>query len=52
MQVVQVVNAQTSDEFERAVAQLSAESVDGVVVIADPTVIEHSRRIAELARST
>ena len=51
MQVVQVVNAQTSDEFERAFAQLSAESVDGVVVIADPTVIEHSRRIAELAQS-
>jgi putative tryptophan/tyrosine transport system substrate-binding protein len=48
---VQVVNAQTSDEFERAFAQLSAESVGGVVVIADPTVIEHSRRIAELAQS-
>jgi putative ABC transport system substrate-binding protein len=43
---VQVVNAQTSDEFERAFAQLSAESVGGVVVIADPTFIEQSRRIA------
>jgi putative tryptophan/tyrosine transport system substrate-binding protein len=48
---VEVVNAQTSDEFERAFAQLSAESVDGVVVIPDQTVIEHSRRIAELAQS-
>jgi putative ABC transport system substrate-binding protein len=48
---VQVVNAQTSDEFERAFAQLSAESVDGVVLLPDPTVIEHSRRIAELAQS-
>ena len=48
---VEVVDAQSSDEFERAFAQLSAESVDGVVVIADPTVIEHSRRIAELAQS-
>jgi putative tryptophan/tyrosine transport system substrate-binding protein len=48
---VQVVNAQTSDEFDRAFAQLSAESVDGVVVIPDQTVIEHSRRIAELAQS-
>jgi putative tryptophan/tyrosine transport system substrate-binding protein len=48
---VQVVNAQTSDEFDRAFAQLSAESVGGVVVIADPTVIEQSRRIAELAQS-
>ena len=48
---VQVVNAQTSDEFDRAFVQLSAESVDGVVVLGDPTVIEHSRRIAELAQS-
>ena len=48
---VQVVNAQTSDEFERAFAQLSAESVGGVLVIADPTFIEQGRRIAELAQS-
>jgi putative ABC transport system substrate-binding protein len=48
---VEVVNAQTSDEFERAFAHLSAKNVDGVVVLADPTVIEHSRRIAELAQS-
>jgi putative ABC transport system substrate-binding protein len=48
---VQVVNAQTSDEFDRAFAQLSAGSVDGVVLIADATVIEYSRRIAELAQS-
>ena len=48
---VQVVNAQTSDEFDRAFAQLSAESVGGVVVLANPTVIEHRRRIAELAQS-
>jgi putative tryptophan/tyrosine transport system substrate-binding protein len=48
---VEVVDAQTSDEFDRAFAQLSAESVGGVLLIADPTVIEHSRRIAELALS-
>jgi putative ABC transport system substrate-binding protein len=48
---VQVVDAQTSDEFDRAFAQLSAKSADGVVLLADPTVIEHSRRIAELAQS-
>ena len=36
---VQVVNAQTYDEFDRAFAQLSAESVGGVVVLPDPTVI-------------
>jgi len=51
MQVEVVVDAQTSDEFERAFAQLSAKSVDGVVLLADPTVIEHSQRIAELAQS-
>jgi putative tryptophan/tyrosine transport system substrate-binding protein len=48
---LQAVNAQTSDEFDRAFAQLSAESVDGVVLLPDPTVIEHGRRIAELAQS-
>jgi putative ABC transport system substrate-binding protein len=48
---VEVVDAQTSDEFERAFAQLSAKSADGVVLLADPTVIEHSLRIAELAQS-
>ena len=48
---VEVVNAQTSDEFDRAFAQLSAESVGGVVVLPDATVIEYSRRIAELAQS-
>jgi putative ABC transport system substrate-binding protein len=48
---VEVVEAQTSDEFERAFAQLSAKSVDGVVLLPDPTVIEYSRRIAELAQS-
>jgi putative tryptophan/tyrosine transport system substrate-binding protein len=48
---VEVVNAQTSDEFDRAFAQLSAQSVGGVVVLPDATVIEHSRRIAELAQS-
>jgi putative ABC transport system substrate-binding protein len=48
---VQVVNAQTSSEFDRAFAQLSAESVGGVVVLGDPTVVEQSRRIAELAQS-
>ena len=48
---VQVVDAQTSDEFERAFAQLRAKSADGVVLLGDPTLIEHSRRIAELAQS-
>jgi putative ABC transport system substrate-binding protein len=46
---VQVVDAQTSDEFERAFAQLRAKSANGVVLLGDP--IEHSWRIAELAQS-
>jgi putative ABC transport system substrate-binding protein len=48
---VEVIDAQTSDEFERAFAQLRANSADGVVLFGDQTVIEHSRRIAELAQS-
>src|SRR3974390_2289099 len=36
---VEVVDAQTSDEFDRAFAQLSAKSVDGVVVLSDPMFI-------------
>ena len=48
---VQVVEARTSEEFERAFARLSAESVNGVVLLADPSVIEHRLRIAELAQA-
>jgi putative ABC transport system substrate-binding protein len=48
---VEVVDAQTSDEFERAFAQLRAKSADGVVVLPDATEVEQSRRIAELAQS-
>ena len=48
---VEVVEAQTPDEFERAFAQLGAESVGGVMLLPDLTVIEHSRRIAELPLS-
>ena len=48
---VEVVDARTSDEFERAFAQLRAKSADGVVVLPDATGVEQSRRIAELAQS-
>jgi putative ABC transport system substrate-binding protein len=48
---VEVVDAQTSDEFDRAFAQLRAKSADGVVLLGDPMVVEQSRRIAELAQS-
>src|SRR5215468_5327963 len=48
---VEVVDAQTSDEFDRAFAQLRAKSADGVVVLPDATEVEQGRRIAELAQS-
>jgi putative ABC transport system substrate-binding protein len=50
MQVV-VVDARTSDDFERAFARLSANGVNGVLLLADPTIIEQSQRIAELAQA-
>ena len=48
---VRVGEARTSEEFERAFARLSAESVNGVVLLADPSVIEQRMRIAELAQA-
>jgi len=47
-----VVEAQTPEEFDRAFARLSVESVNGVVLLAASSVIEHAQRIAELARAT
>jgi putative ABC transport system substrate-binding protein len=44
-----VVEARTLDEFERAFANLKQASVDGVLLLADPVVVEHGKRIAELA---
>lgn len=48
---VQVVEARTVDEFERAFARLSAERANGVVLLADPSVIEQRVKIAELAQA-
>jgi putative ABC transport system substrate-binding protein len=48
---IEVVDARTLDEFERAFALLRAKNADGVVLLGDPTLVEHSRRIAELAQS-
>jgi putative ABC transport system substrate-binding protein len=47
---VQVIEARTSEEYERAFARLKAEGVKGVVLLGDPNLIEHGRRIAELAQ--
>jgi len=44
-----VVEARTSDEFERAFASLKADKVDGIMLLADPTVVENRKKIAEFA---
>jgi putative tryptophan/tyrosine transport system substrate-binding protein len=49
---VQVIEARTSEDFERAFSRLSTERVNGVVLLADSSLIEQSRRIAELAQAT
>src|SRR5262249_7872382 len=50
MQVL-VVDARSSEEYERAFARLSAKGVNGVVLIPDNTLVEHARRTAELAQA-
>jgi putative tryptophan/tyrosine transport system substrate-binding protein len=38
----QTVEARTPEEFERGFANLKAANVDGVVLLSDPVVLEHS----------
>ena len=47
----QVVDARTSEEFERAFARLGTERVNGVVLLTDPSIIEQKVKIAELAKA-
>jgi len=47
----QIVEAHTPEEYERAFARLSVEKVDGVVLLAASSVIEHAHKIAELAHA-
>jgi putative ABC transport system substrate-binding protein len=49
---LQVVDARNAEEFETAFARLSAEGAKGVVLLADPSLIENGTRIAELAQKT
>jgi len=44
-----VVEARTEKEFERAFASLKTANVDGVVLLADPTVVDQGDKIAKLA---
>jgi len=45
-----VVNAATPEEYERAFTSLKSQGVNGVVLLADPSNIEHAGKIAELAQ--
>jgi putative ABC transport system substrate-binding protein len=47
----QIVEAHTPEEYESAFDRLSVEKVDGVVLLAASSVIEHAHKIAELARA-
>ena len=45
------VEARAAEDFVRAFAHLSVEQVNGVVLLADPLVVGHAKRIAELAQA-
>ena len=47
---LQVADARVPAEFEIAFAQLREGGVQGVVLLADSTLLPHARKIAELAR--
>ena len=47
-----IVEASNAEDFESAFARLSTERVNGVVLIADPSLIVSARRIAEVAQKT
>jgi ABC-type uncharacterized transport system substrate-binding protein len=46
----QVIEARTPKEFESAFTRLRAEEIKAVVLLADPSLVEHRERIAELAQ--
>jgi putative tryptophan/tyrosine transport system substrate-binding protein len=48
---LKIVEARTPEEFARGFARLSEHGVQGVVLLADPSFIEHRALIAELARN-
>jgi putative ABC transport system substrate-binding protein len=47
---VHIAEARTRPEYERALRALAADKVESVVMLADPTTIEHGQRIAEVAQ--
>jgi putative tryptophan/tyrosine transport system substrate-binding protein len=44
-------DANKFEEFQRAFGRFSAEGVSGVVLVADPTIIDHAAMIADLAKT-
>ncbi|MFO1109289.1 MAG: ABC transporter substrate-binding protein [Bradyrhizobium sp.] len=46
---IEIVDAGNADEYETAFARLSAQAVEGVVLLPDAALIKHSAKIAELA---
>jgi putative tryptophan/tyrosine transport system substrate-binding protein len=47
---IEVVDAEAAEDFESAFARLSAQGVDGVVLLAEAGLLTHRVRIAELAQ--
>ena len=47
---LKIVEARTPEEFARGFARLSEHAAQGVVLLADPSIIEHRALISELAR--
>ena len=48
----QIVEARAPEEYDRAFASLAEHHIDGVILLSDPSVVEHSQRIAALAQTT
>jgi putative tryptophan/tyrosine transport system substrate-binding protein len=46
-----VVEARSPEEYDRAFADLAAPRVDGIILLSDPSVVEHSQKIAQLAQA-
>jgi putative ABC transport system substrate-binding protein len=46
-----VVEARTPEEYDRAFADLSAYRAEGVIVLSDPSAVENSQRIADIAQA-
>ena len=49
---IEAVDAEAADDFDNAFERLSADGVEGVVLLSDPAMIAHRERIAELAQKT